>query len=207
MARLPIPGQDPGEWGDILNEYLLVSHDQQGYLSQDTVDTTSLAAPIGTDGQALVLDSAAAGGFKWATLSTGTPVSPATTTTQGTVQLSGDLAGTATAPTVPELANKADKSTTYTKTEVDTALSTKQNTITAGTVSQYYRGDKTWQTLDKTAVGLSNVDNTTDLGKPISTATQTALNSKLTGVNTATITVGATAPASPAVGDLWVDTN
>jgi hypothetical protein len=32
--------------------------------------------------------------------------------------------------------------------------------------------------LDKTAVGLSNVDNTTDLLKPISTATQTALNGK-----------------------------
>lgn len=33
-------------------------------------------------------------------------------------------------------------------------------TITAGTTSQYWRGDKTWQTLDKTAVGLSNVENT-----------------------------------------------
>ena len=51
-------------------------------------------------------------------------------------------------------------------------------TITAGTTGQYYRGDKTFQTLDKTAVGLANVDNTTDLNKPISTATQTALNAK-----------------------------
>ncbi len=32
--------------------------------------------------------------------------------------------------------------------------------------------------LTKTNVGLSNVDNTTDLAKPISTATQTALNAK-----------------------------
>jgi len=38
--------------------------------------------------------------------------------------------------------------------------------------------DTSWLTLDKTAVGLSNVDNTTDLLKPISTATQTALNGK-----------------------------
>lgn len=50
--------------------------------------------------------------------------------------------------------------------------------ITAGTTAQYFRGDKTFQTLDKTAVGLSNVDNTSDANKPISTATQTALNSK-----------------------------
>lgn len=33
-------------------------------------------------------------------------------------------------------------------------------------------------TLDKTDVGLGNVDNTADLDKPISTATQTALNGK-----------------------------
>lgn len=31
--------------------------------------------------------------------------------------------------------------------------------ITSGTTSQYWRGDKSWQTLDKTAVGLGNVPN------------------------------------------------
>ena len=50
--------------------------------------------------------------------------------------------------------------------------------IATGTTSQYWRGDKTWQALNKTAVGLSNVDNTTDAGKPISDATQTALDLK-----------------------------
>ena len=43
---------------------------------------------------------------------------------------------------------------------LNTAVSGKENTITAGTTAQYYRGDKSWQTLDKTAVGLTNVDNT-----------------------------------------------
>lgn len=33
-------------------------------------------------------------------------------------------------------------------------------TISAGTTSQYWRGDKSWQTLNKSAVGLSNVENT-----------------------------------------------
>lgn len=51
--------------------------------------------------------------------------------------------------------------------------------IAAGTTSQYRRGDETWQTLDKTAAGLANVDNTSDANKPISTATQTALDAKL----------------------------
>lgn len=55
----------------------------------------------------------------------------------------------------------------------------KENTITTGTTGQYFRGDKTFQTLDKSAVGLGNVDNTSDANKPVSTATQTALNLKL----------------------------
>lgn len=42
--------------------------------------------------------------------------------------------------------------------------------LTAGTTGQYLRGDLTWQTLSKSAVGLSSVDNTSDVGKPISTA-------------------------------------
>lgn len=61
---------------------------------------------------------------------------------------------------------------------IQTQINTKQATITAGTTAQYYRGDKTMQTLNSTAVGLGNVNNTTDLLKPISTATQTALNLK-----------------------------
>jgi hypothetical protein len=63
-------------------------------------------------------------------------------------------------------------------TSLSSSLSGKEPSITAGTTAQYWRGDKSWQTLDKTAVGLANVDNTTDANKPISTATQTALNAK-----------------------------
>jgi hypothetical protein len=67
----------------------------------------------------------------------------------------------------------------------------KEPVIVAGTASQYWRGDKTFQTLDKTAVGLANVDNTSDLNKPVSTATQTQLNTKqdilVSGTNIKTI--------------------
>lgn len=61
---------------------------------------------------------------------------------------------------------------------LSTALNSKEPTINAGTTSQYWRGDKSWQTLNKSAVGLSNVDNTSDVNKPISTATSTALSGK-----------------------------
>jgi len=60
-----------------------------------------------------------------------------------------------------------------------TASSTYEPIITPGTTSQYYRGDKTFQTLDKSTVGLGNVDNTSDSSKPVSTATQTALDLKV----------------------------
>ena len=61
--------------------------------------------------------------------------------------------------------------------------------ITSGTTGQYWRGDKSFQTLDKTAVGLGNVDNTSDLNKPISTSTQSALDGKQPKFITATATL------------------
>ena len=61
------------------------------------------------------------------------------------------------------------------------------------TSSTAYRGDRgkiaydhSQVTHDKTLVGLGNVDNTSDLNKPISTATQTALDLKENVANKAT---------------------
>lgn len=59
------------------------------------------------------------------------------------------------------------------------ALDAKQATITPGTTEQYYRGDKSWQTLDKSAVGLPNADNTSDADKPVSTAQAAAIGAKV----------------------------
>lgn len=81
------------------------------------------------------------------------------------------------------------------QSDLQTALNALQPLIATGTTGQYYRGDKSWATLDKTAVGLANVDNTTDLNKPISTATQTALNNKASTA-TFTSTVAGLVPAS-----------
>lgn len=46
-----------------------------------------------------------------------------------------------------------------TKTVYSGTDATKEPIINPGTTSQYWRGDKTWQTLDKNAVGLGNVSN------------------------------------------------
>ena len=79
-------------------------------------------------------------------------VADASTTAAGKIQLTGDLAGTATAPTVPGLTLKAPIA--------DPAFT--------GTVSG----------VTSAMVGLGNVDNTSDANKPVSTATQTALDLK-----------------------------
>jgi hypothetical protein len=72
-------------------------------------------------------------------------------------------------------------------TAVQTALAGKEPTIEAAETSptgKFWRGDKTWATLNKNAVGLSNVDDTADADKPISTATQAALDLKANTAHT-----------------------
>jgi hypothetical protein len=75
------------------------------------------------------------------------------------------------------------------QTDLQSALDAKEDTITATTSADYYRGDKTFATLDKAAVGLSNVDNTSDADKPVSTATQTALDAKQATITGAATTI------------------
>jgi len=77
--------------------------------------------------------------------------------------------------------NNVDNTTDANKpvsTPQQSALNAKENVIVAGIPSQYWRGDKTFQTLDKSTIGLSSVDNTSDINKPISTLQQNAINLK-----------------------------
>lgn len=63
-------------------------------------------------------------------------------------------------------------------TAVQSALDLKQNALPMGNSAQYIRGDQVLASFNKITIGLPNVDNTSDLSKPISTDTQTALNAK-----------------------------
>ena len=182
MARLPQPGGDEGSWGQVLNDYLGQSHEQDGSLKENVVtkkqiapnsiDSTGLGVNGGLNGQVLTKDTASVSGLAWKTLDASVP--DASTIQKGTIRLSGDIAGTAEAPTVPGLADKEPQ-------------------IVAGLPSQYWRGDKTWQTLDKAVVSLGNVDNTSDVSKPLSTAAQEALGLK---VDTAALDVDTTLAAN-----------
>jgi hypothetical protein len=86
-------------------------------------------------------------------------ITDADATTKGKIQLAGDLAGTAALPTVPGLALKAP-------------LNAPVFTGTVGGITQ-------------AMVGLSSVDNTRDLDKPISNSAQTALDTKINSIDKA----------------------
>jgi hypothetical protein len=68
------------------------------------------------------------------------------------------------------------------QTDLQSALDLKQDDLVSGLNIKTLEGQSLLGSgnidLTKTDVGLSNVDNTSDLNKPISTATQTALNGK-----------------------------
>lgn len=167
---------------------------------------TDVALNNPANNQALVYDGSV-GKWKNAALSASAGVTSVNTRT-------GDITLTKSDVGLGNADNTSDASKPV-STAVQTALNGKENTISTGANSQYFRGDKSWQTLDKSAVGLGNVDNTSDTSKPVSTATQTALNGKANTSHThlrADITdIGlkvvaqATAPSDTSV--IWVKTS
>src|SRR5690349_5240418 len=51
MARLPVPGSDSGNWGTLLNEFLLASHNSDGTLKTSAVNASGgqgAAGPAGS---------------------------------------------------------------------------------------------------------------------------------------------------------------
>lgn len=63
------------------------------------------------------------------------------------------------------------------------AVAGKEPAIAAGTTAQYWRGDKSWQTLNKAAVGLGSVDNTADAAKNVLSATKLTTARTINGVS------------------------
>lgn len=125
MPRLPTPGGDSGNWGEILNEYLGVSLSPNGQLKSNSITQDHLQ-----------------------------------TDSVGRDQLAADSVTTY---------NLADASVTDDKLADGSVTSTK---LASGAIT-------------KASIGLDNVDNTSDANKPISTATQTALDSKIAVPSTA----------------------
>jgi hypothetical protein len=138
MTRLPIPGEDDSTWGNILNDFLLVSHFNDGTLKIADIVAAKYVKP--------------AGGIPETDLSSG-------------IQAKLNTAVVDTSELVPKT------------TKVNGYALTNDVTVT------------------KADIGLGNVDDTTDAAKPVSVATQTALNAK---ADTSTVTSGLAGKADTA---------
>jgi hypothetical protein len=117
MARLPQPGGDEGNWGEILNQFLIVSHNDDGSLKSaavahkaDDADVVHTATDETIGGVKTFIASPAVPNPTKNTDATNktyvdTAVlnnapNDASSTTKGVLSLAGDLNGTATSPTV-----------------------------------------------------------------------------------------------------------
>ena len=215
MARLPTLGGDDGTWGQVLNDFLSVSHNSDGSLKGNAVTDAGAAvdaAVVHNTGAESVagtktfnaspvvplptLGSQAANkSYVDSVVSAGAP--DATSSTKGIVQLAGDLGGTAAAPTVPELANKQPLNSNLTtiaglSAVNDDIIQRKAGAWTNRTPIQF----KADLSLTKTDVGLGNV--------PDIDATNRANH---TGTQTASTISDFTEAAQDAVGGTLADTN
>jgi hypothetical protein len=156
MARLPIPGQDNGTWGHVLNEFLSTIHKTDGSLKDGVVSHAHLSEELSDKVNAI-----AAGGA--------TNLSVSSTAT--TVTVASDTGTDATLPAATTSA--AGVMTASDKTKLDgIATGAQVNAVTS------VAGKTGAVTLTKNDVGLSDIDNTSDANKPVSTATQAVLNTK-----------------------------
>ena len=162
MARLPSPGADQGQWGAILNEYLSVEHNADGSLKA----SGSLAG-------------------KYTKPTTGIPESDLASAVQTKLNSAGGTVASANITDATATGRNVLTSTDATAARSAIGAGT-SNLAIGATASTAAAGNHTHTKAD---IGLGNVDNTADTAKPVSTATQTALNAK---ANTSSLSTVAT---------------
>lgn len=190
MTRLPTPGGDDGDWGDILNAYLEVSHAADGTLNNNVVGTNQLQTSSVTSAQisyqTIGTNEIAPGAITNTLLDSPTQsaVSKANSSLQSltAADSSVTVAGTSTAPTL----RVGTLTTGQLPSSVVTSSSASLNQVPVANNS----GGYAWG-ADTTRVAIGEDDYYA------SVATGTA--------STDTTNLAAAITATPAGGTLWLD--
>jgi len=225
--RLPVPGDDSGNWGEILNSYLLVAHNNDGSLKAESVILnkanktyvdTELAAKANKND---LSDVATSGSFNDLTDIPAAQDLSNLVTLSGVQTITGNkdfTGGLKTEGNIVVGTNDVRLSDTRIPTNDSVATSKLQdgsvtepklavsNNPASGNFLSWNGSALTWQdqagavvssvnghvgdvTVTKADVGLGNAQDTSDANKPISIATQTALDLK---ANTSSLSTVAT---------------
>jgi len=180
MTRLPQPGADEGTWGTVLNDFLATAHNTDGTIKAGSISTLGVEM-ISHKGQQNGYASLDGSGKVPTAQLPSTSSADATSSAKGIVQLAGDLAGTADAPTVVGLSGKYVKpGSGIPETDLSTAVQTKLNATTVnlddladvsangatdGQVLLYQAG--TWGPATNSAGGTGTVSDATTSAKGI----------------------------------------
>ena len=157
MARLPIPGSDDNTWGDILNEYLEVAHENDGTLKDTGILSTKAPLANPTFTGIVNVPNPTTGGAAATkayvdSVASGSSTPDADGGTKGKVKLTGDLSGTADSPTVPGLSNKVDVSTTVNGHALSANITVSKSDVGLGSVTN--------DAQLKIAANLSDINST-----------------------------------------------
>lgn len=214
MTRLPTPGQDAGQWGTILNEYLSQVHKPDGSLKDNVVtagalapnavSASSLIGTTGTDGQVLTIDAQAPGGFAWKAIAGGgtfQQVNADWDATSGVAQIlhKPTLNKVATSGSYTDL---ADKPTIPTKFSDLTDVSA--TSPTGGDILSYDGTNNKWQSTSVDAIVPDSSSLVADVSSTVAVNTYSGLPT-IDGVALADgMIVLLTAEVTASKNGLWV---